>query len=180
MNQTPLTETGISRSSTRLHQPDGRLCRFLCIAMLAVAVISAPCAQNREHTTFVDSESPICRFDGSVGFGLESCRLSTGRPLPNFLISSTVPAALSERFLSAGSAHGQTSGRIVSALALVLGLFLLAALSSLALTLLRQRAWKQLRAESGDDVLRDLALLDATIHAEMKRYESLSRLERGA
>ncbi len=64
------------------------------------------------------------------------------------------------------------------ALGLVLGLLCLAALSILLLSFLRGRSWKHVRARAREQGTRDLDLLDASIHAEMKRYESLSRLER--
>ena len=68
----------------------------------------------------------------------------------------------------------------VPALGLVLGLLSLALLAVFILFLLRERASRHVRARAREQITRDLALLDASIHAEMKRYESLSRLERGA
>ena len=177
MNQSPATDARIQRSCIASHQPKARDGRFSCSALLVVALMAIPLGRSLYASEPAGAVAARATAPCQRGEGLSiatAARIALSEPLVQ-----TAPL-LPEPLLAHSSSAGPRNGQYGPALALVLGLFSLAALATLILSLRRGWGWKHGRAQTREQVTRDLALLDDTIRAEMKRYESLSRLGRGA
>lgn len=169
----------IRRSSAETNRSKVHLCRWLYRVLLAAVTIS---------TLAIGRDLGPPEFSGMV-VPIQLQHRSSG-PDPLFAEASNLAwmplsalwggKALTSEPVPTGVIPEPPRRRFLPALGLVCGLFSLTGISILALSRLRERTWKQIRSEARKQVARDLALLDASIRAEMKQYESLSRLERRA
>ena len=177
----PATEANTCRTSAFTQHVQGRLHGIAWGALIVCSFIAVSFAARPDQTSIVQ-RAVICLPAAAGLLPMEWASESTDG---TWLRSPASPLYAGQVVQRTAPMDGDgvdpiDRARYMRALGLVVGTLSLAGLSILLLSWLRERAWIHLRTEARDQIRQDLALLDATIHAEMKRYESLSRLGRRA